>query len=662
MTDVPDPSSEEPAQPGTTNNYRDQYVISLEQVLPPTPVPPRQVAEQQLIRLQRCFVRSADINEAYDTLKQHNIVFLDGTPGSGRTSAGRVLLRELPRGMGIYHEIASVAEGKSPEILSPDLVGEEDRMLLDLSPADEALWKQYSERLTWFHKILVDKRAYLAVVLPHSHADQLSPDFLGYRKQVRRPDGLEVVVSHLRAHGVHVLRPRPIPPEVRPTPPPLKDYLATRPPMRELARLADLVLEARKALRPGGSFTDWCDLAIAAQTARSEEVDSFVPGLRKGSQRALLLTVAMLHGAPADVVHRATTLLQDLLDIPGDDRPLLEHKGLTERLRKVGATRDASACVHFEKLRYDHAVRRHFWLNMPDLREPLRQWVDQVLVLPRLPDPDHKRLVVRFAELCLATEDVADLFRTAVAWAERCDSGSANLRAAAELLSWGVRNEDTSLEFRREIYRQSLRSHATGLRRVLTAVCAHVMSVRYPEQAVVRLHHLARREPSQDPMARGALLEYVAQDLRLQRYLLYRLFVFPPAGLEHLKFDARLFLDLVSLPTRPPHAFLRSPVTRGWLTVCWTAAFRHTGRAIWAPCVQRWIRTSDSADDPTLVHHALNVLVDAAADNYPALRQIYATARTVLSPEQAGFLLSRIHEVQRAGLARKNKSQEDPQP
>lgn len=655
-TDVPGPSGDEPTRPGTTNNFRDQFNVLFAQAPSSTPTSPRQVAEQQLRHLQRRFARPRDLNDAYATLEEHNIVFLDGAPGNGRTSAARVLLRELPRGTGIYHEIAPVKAGRSPEILSPGLIGEEDRMLLDLSAAEESLWMQYHERLLGFHKILADKRAHLAVVLPHPYADQLSPDFTGYRRQVNRPDEMAVVSSHLRAHGVTVGRRGPAPPALR-------EYLAIHPPMRELARLADLILEARKALHPGSAFTNWCDLAIAAQTARAEDVDSFVIGLRKGSQRALLLSVAMLHGAPADVIHQATALLQKLLDIPQDDRPLLEHKGLIERLHKVGATRDDTACVHFEKLRYDHAVRRHFWLNMPDLRAPLRQWVDQVLVLPQLPDVDHRRLVVRFAELCMAT-DRDEMFRAASDWAEKRDSGAtrAYMRAAAELLGWGVQNEDVSQVFRSTIYSWSKQSITAGLRQVLIAVCAHVMSVRYPEQAVVRLHHLARREPPSDHRARDVLVEYVLQDLRLQLYLLYRLFVFPPANVRDKEFDARLFLDLVAVPTSPPYAVLRNPVTRDWLTGCWAAVFRHLDRAVWPPHAKHWISSAKGSDDPTLVRHALNVLVDAAADSYPALRQVYATARAFLTAEEAGLLLSRIQEAQRAGLPRRSTSQEDPQP
>ncbi|MEV0176267.1 hypothetical protein AB0I00_34780 [Streptomyces sp. NPDC050803] len=638
MTEAPEP------------HFRDQYNVYVGQLLTTPPTPARKVAEHQLRSLQRRFTRPQGINDAYDTLAEHRIVFLDGTPGNGRTTAARVLLRELPRGAGTYHEIDTTEVGRANEVLSPDLVGEGDRMLLDLSASGEAVWKQHHDRLLGFYKVLLDQQAHLAVVLPHAY--QLSPDFTEYRRTVSRPDGLRVIASHLRAHGVDT-RDR------EPPPPALGEYLAVHPPMRELARLADLMLEARETLQRGGSFAEWYELAIAAQATRSHEVDSFVPALRKGSQRALLLTVAMLHGAPVDAVHHAAAKLQQQLGIPPDDRPLLEHKGLAERLRKVAATRDALSCAHFEQLRYDDAVRRHFWLNMPDLREPLRHWVDEVLTLPQLRPVDHERLVERFAELFRATDGLAGLMPIASEWAERDDKRSAYQRAAAELLSWGVRNEDTGSTFRAEIYRWSVSPMGDGLRRVLVEVCAQVMAVQYPEQAVVRLHQLGRREPDGRRRARDALLGFVAQDVHLQRHLLFRLAVHPPAKPEYREFDARLFLDLLALPTRPPHAFLRGAVTRDWLTVCWTAVFRHTDSTIRPARLQRWIAEVDRAEDPTLLPHALNVLIDAAADDHPALSQVYATARRSLSAEQTSLLLARIHEVQRAGLSRRTKPQEE---
>ncbi|TQJ86732.1 hypothetical protein [Streptomyces sp. SLBN-31] len=641
MTDAPGPGA---------GGIRDYYDVEFHfhgnepppDVMSSRNTPPRQVADEQLSRLQRRFARPMGINDAYDTLERHNIVFLYGTPGNGRTTAARVLLRELPRGSGVYHELTPDADDQSAEPLTPELIGEGDRMLLDLSDAEEDVWTQCHNRFPGFHKILLDKRSFLAVVLPPAHADRLSPDFAAYRRVVNRPDDLEVIARHLRLRGVD-------PGDSGQAPKELTDYLSDKPPMRELAYLAGIIVDARRTAKPEESFADWCRQAIAAA---EEEEDDFVPPLHNGPQRALLLSVAMLHGAPADLVHRAAAILRRSLRIAGDDRPLLEHESLTERLREVGASRNDEARVHFDKLRHDHAVRRFFWRNMPDLRRPLRDWVEQVLALPQFPEEGRKDLVVRLAALCALTEDADRLAEPARDWALRYDD-PARLRAAAEWLGWGVRNEDerTSRHFRHAIYTWAIRPAEPNLRRVLVDVCVNVMAFTHPEQAVVRLHHLARREPldegSGKNAARHVLLRLVEMDTRLRRYLLFRLALAPPRrNGRQQAVDAWLFLGLLTMPSRPEHALLQSPSARLWLLMCWSDVLRSFSSRSWLPHLQRWITTTDAADDPELVHLALDVLVDAAAENYPALRQIYLTARKSLSAEKTERLLSRIEEAQ----------------
>ncbi|MFI6408865.1 hypothetical protein [Streptomyces sp. NPDC050548] len=667
MTDTPGPPGDVPPGPPTAPGGDHYQTFQFFGTDPPPDflssptAPPRQVAEQQLSRLQQRFARPTGINDAYDTLERHNIVFLRGTPGNGRTTAAKVLLRELPRGSGTYKEIAPDPNGQSPELLTPELVGEGDRMLLDLAGAEEDMWTRYHDQFSGFHKVLLDKRSFLAVVLPQPYADGLNPDFAEYRKSVNRPDDLEVIARHLRVRGIDTRHCRQAPTE-------LTAFLANQPPMRELARLADIILEARETSGPEDSFADWCRRAIAAEKTRAEEVNDFVPALSTGSQRALLLTVAMLHGAPADAIHRATAILQRNLRIAGDDRPLLEHESLMERLHVVGASRNDAACVHFDKLRYDHAVRHYFWRNMPDLRRPLRDWVEETLCLPQFPEEHQKALVVRLAELCALTEDADRLAKPAQDWAQQ-PTYPARMRAAVDWLSWGVRNEHepTSRHFRSAIYVWATRRLEPSMRQVLIDVCLNTMAFTHPEQAVVRLHHLARREPwSKDDSknsARRVLLALVAMDTRLRLYLLYRLAVLAPQADEARPqgADASLFLGLLMMPSRPEHVLLQLPSTRLWLSMCWTHVLQWFNDESWLPHLKQWVAAVDSSEDPDLVHHALDVLVDASAENYPALRQIYLTVRKSLSAEKAERLLSRIAEVQRKHPPRQADSEKGTQ-
>jgi hypothetical protein len=114
-----------------------------------------------------------------------------------------------------------------------------------------------------------------------------------------------------------------------------------------------------------------------------------------GPQRALLLTTAMLHGAHADAVHSATTLLLHAVDHPMDDRPPLEHADLAIRLEEASAGLTQHGAVRFKELEYDTAVRTHFWDHRPDLREHLGTWVGRTVELtePVLSPGDRHHVV-----------------------------------------------------------------------------------------------------------------------------------------------------------------------------------------------------------------------------------------------------------------------------
>ncbi|MET7906630.1 hypothetical protein ABZS86_36385 [Streptomyces sp. NPDC005355] len=89
---------------------------------------PRHLAEDHLLWLWQRFVHPRGFGQARRILAETSTVLLDGAPGSGRTSAARVLLHELRRDVGSFHELLPGEEGES--LLDPDLVGDEDRLLL----------------------------------------------------------------------------------------------------------------------------------------------------------------------------------------------------------------------------------------------------------------------------------------------------------------------------------------------------------------------------------------------------------------------------------------------------------------------------------------------------------------------------------------------------
>lgn len=540
-------------------------------------------------------------------------------------------------GGGIYHELTP-ENGAEDSSLPPDLIGEEDRILLNLSAADEKLWNTVLHDLSAFRHELLRKRAFLAVVSPRQFEDRLPSEFV--RRRVHRPDAGEVVARHLRSHGLDDSVWRPLPQQ-------LLEHLGTHPPMHDLARLVERIVAAHAAVHGHGAFAEWCETALTAQRDRTREVAELLPRLRKGRQRALLLTTAMLHGARIEAVHHATPLLLKEVDSTDNALPPLERKGLLERFETIEAEMAPGAYVRFKQPDFDEVARRYLWANLPDVRAPLGAWLGKVLKLRELTDPDRESVVKRYTDLCLTSGNTDPLIALVENWTRDNAPRTTEVRAAAHILQRGVEDEQHSGEFRRRIYEWSTGRPTDNLREVLGEVCEKAMSVHHPEPALVRLHHLARNEP-QPGIARTALLRFVNQDPRLQRRLLARLAT--AQNSRHHRADADLFLGFSAFPDD----FLLRASPRQWLTDCWRMVFDLVAPHHWAPCARRWLVTADPVGNGPLADAALDILVNAAAAQYPVLSRIYADARRAVSSGLASRLLEAIGKAQSARLAQRS--------
>lgn len=611
------------------NHYGDVYNVGA-QFLATPPVTPRRVAEDQLITLQRQFARPNGINSAFDVLQREHTLILEGAPGTGRSAAARVLLCELPRDHGTYHELTpEKPESDSGRWLALDLIGSQDRMLLDLSGADAGTWHAVQRELSDFRHDLIGKGAFLAVVLPRTVAEPLSSHFAHLRREIGRPDAVEALTRHLRLLGVDEWVRRSAP-QV------LETYLKTGPSMHDLARLAERIA----SVHGPGDFASRCEEALSAQTDRADEVALLVPRLKKGRERALLLTSALLHGARSEAIYQGTNDLVRVAGSAHDERPLLEHRGLSDRLMAAKAQLGPDGRVRFPSLGFAAAARRYFWTDLPDVRDSLSEWMRTAVRLRDLDPGDRGSLVERFTDLCVQTGEFGRLDELVTAWTSE-SAHPTEVQAAAHLLKRGVESERSGAEFRTRIYEWSTTTHITAsLRAVLAEVCEKVMSVHHPEPALVRLHHLARGEPHAG-VAREVLFRYVDQDRRLQRRLLARLAT--TQSTRHHRADADLFLSLRTLPAD----FLLAASTREWLTVCWRSAFALTPVERWADCAARWLSTADEAADPALVDATVTVLVDASDLRYPILTRVYAEACRSVSSRLAALLLDAITAAQR---------------
>ncbi|MFJ9679494.1 hypothetical protein ACIRP2_15670 [Streptomyces sp. NPDC101194] len=562
----------------------------------------RRIAEDQLQWLRRVLVDPPGMGKARALLADTGTVVLDGTPGSGRTSAARVLLRECRRDSGVFHELLP---GEEDELAlhDPALVGTGDQLLLDLSAAEDRQWSSARADLPALRKAVHEQHAHLVVVMPHGGT--LDPDLQYYRVDLQRPCGRQVLRRHLRMHGIPYEQYMQADITV-------EEFVREERPMREIAGFADLVRRARESARPDEGFAQWCTTAKRARNDRRREVAGRVAELREAPQRALLIAVSMLHGAHADVVHRAAQLLLRTLRSPTDGLPLLQHKDLAERLGEISADTGPSGLVRFTELDYDSAVRAHFWDHMPDLRPHLGSWAASVVDLndPHVVPALRDGLVARLAGQYLRTGRGDALASLAEHWSAE-STGRARLEAAAHALTCGLEDPEHGREFRKRIYHWCAHGRLGGeLAQVLVRVCSDVLAASHPDQALLRLYYLARREHDA-ALALQALDDLVAGSRRLRRRLLDRL-----ARPALSPSDLTIFLR-VSDPapltdsSDTSRALVEENEVQRTLTVCWHAVLAELPRATWQPHAARWLhRAADGTGQGGEI--LLDLLVSAA--------------------------------------------------
>lgn len=579
---------------------------------------PRRVAEDDLDWLHQRFVHPTGFADAREILATRNMVLLDGPPGSGRTSTARMLLHELRSDAGTLHELPPEAEAekKARDLDSID-IGDHDRLLLDFSNTGERFWADIQSQLPGFRQTIMAHEASLVVVLPKPRVTPFPPELRRYQAPITAPLSERVLQRYLRRAGLPA-------DETIELPAVLSDFLSRSRPPREIAELAELIDRARGTESGGGGFHRWCELACAAATDRADEVAQLVTRLRRGPQRALLLATAMLHEAHSDAVHDGTTALLKAVHYPRDERSVLERADLVQRLERIKAKPDPHGRVRFTDLEYDTAIRNHFWRYLPELREPVRAWVSNAIGTPRMTRDDRDTLVKRFAEQCLSTGDQEQLAVLVTDWTST--RAPDRLRAAAKALEHGLQNEQYGGFFRQRIYHWSLGSPGTGLTEVLVGVCAEVMAVRHPDQALVRLHHLARRQRS-GTTAHEALLRLTARDRRLYRLMLARLASTPA---DHPTADIDLFLALADPASLTDASRGRRPLVvdkavRGHLARGWNTAFDTRPHQDWRAQAVRWLEAACEAEWAGDL--LLNVLVEGCGARGDHFGRLYVTAR-----------------------------------
>ncbi|GAA0403520.1 hypothetical protein Acor_33210 [Acrocarpospora corrugata] len=565
----------------------------------------RRFTAEYLNWLQPRFVRPPGYGAAETRLIDSRAVVVIGPPGSGRRSAALLLLHGLERFSGPLKEFTPI--GKD-DIDQWDMKIEPgDRMLLDFTNFDEDGFAVVQDKLSSSHAAVIEKQAYMVAVLPYGMDAPFQAELIRLISRIERPSPMMVFRRHLRVDGI-----KPDDAATAEIEAELRSWE-----MRRVDRLAGLVRDAR-AGAPDQALGFWLAQAMAALTAGNSTVSNAVKSIRSGLLRALLLSAAMLHGAHADVVFHAAQRLLAGTDYPDTGTPALDESGLTEHFGELKIARLPDGAVRFDALGYDAAVRAYFWRDHLKMREALRDWVGDLIRLTGLTGGDRQRLVTRFAEQCLEVAQPGDLIWLVERWTSR-GSPAWLLPYAAQALELGLRHERFGISFRRKALEWGkLPRLAPELGRVLVATCATVVSDTHPEQALTRLHHLARQsDDSIAAMARTSL-SLLTQDVRLRKELFRRLSV---GKLSAKEADFELFL--VAAEPVVIVSVLADENGRAWVVECWRSMMTTKSPAYWRELVHHWLAASGTDLDG---ERLLDTLVLAATQAGRALGDLYGIA------------------------------------
>ncbi|HEX3791887.1 MAG TPA: hypothetical protein VHW44_28765 [Pseudonocardiaceae bacterium] len=582
----------------------------------------RAVARDHLSWLNPRFVEPTGYGEAAAKLQDPGCVLLTGQPGIGRHATAQMLLHRLS-GEGRIRELPDTPGGPDEPLLDIGSVVPGDRLLLNLSASEEDHFRAVLRELPSFRAEVRERTAHLAVVLPDQPEQQLEIELLSMVVTIKRPSGFDVLRRCLGEDRITFADDQLRVTDLRP-------HLDSMP-MQELAALARLIGRARAELGRPGTFPAWLAEALAALTNRSKEVAAQIKDQRAGRPRALLLTSAMLNGAPGDQVHHATNALLSATGQPTDERPELEREDLTEQFAMLKMATDKDGRVGFQKLDYDRAVRDYYWTNFPGLLDRFRVWVNQVVTADRLTAEDQNEFVFRFAEQALRTDRPTDLITLINKWTTPAESTGRcrSLPAAATALLHGLNNQRYGGRFRRQIYDWSKQHNLPAdVAYLAIQMCVDVIDSTNPSEAVVRLHHLVRHQRGNvRATATDALLGLVARDHRQFRYLLSRLATSLAGRPWHADFD--LFLDLArpEILLSDGHRLrlvLADSEIGDMLVTGWRAVLFDRPVEFWLQGVQDWL---SAARDGAVRGRLLDVLVAAGANRSTTLSRLYLVAR-----------------------------------
>ncbi|MCI2418345.1 ATP-binding protein [Saccharopolyspora sp. K220] len=579
---------------------------------------PRLTLKDDLRWLKQRFVAPPNMGAARARLLETRTVLLTGPPGSGRNTAAKMLLDEITDENTPFSVLDDEATTHD-ERLTESKVHFGHRFVLDLTDSGEDVFRARHRELPVFRTSLQKQDAYLAIVVPDPYRHLIGADLRQLVVRIDRPRGDLVLRRHLEAVEIFPSYPELAADE-------LAKHLAA--PMSDIANLVDWVTRARDKA-PDGDVPTWLGEAIAAHTDRSGEVTAQLKNHSTGRRRTVLLAAAMCRGASSDAVFFASHLLVKMSGLDQGEGPRLGQDGYRIQLDDLDIDVTPNNRIEFSRIAYDRALLEHFWDNYPDLRETFCRWVDRIIRQEQFTTADRQNVVDRFASQALRTSSPGHVEWLIGRWVSPTQRGP-NLRDyGVRALVAGLKDVRHGRSFRQLVYRWSRHDDLPGeMGQIVVDVSTEVIAPNFPDQAVVRLQHRARREDGTgNPTARQALVSLTQQDPILLRLLLDRLAT-DLLRTAQWPADFLLFLDIAD-PWRLSDASTRSQplaadqTVRSQLVTCWRAAMLARPDLILSR-LHHWLAAAGQTASYDLL---LRILAEAARPSIDLLAALHVTAR-----------------------------------
>ncbi|MEU4097909.1 hypothetical protein [Streptomyces sp. NPDC026673] len=268
---------------------------------------------------------------------------------------------------------------------------------------------------------------------------------------------------------------------------PLDTLLSESASPSDAARLARLIAQAHDDAEDSvkEEFSNWQDHLKQWFTNHSGAED-----LR---ERALLIAVALLEGAPAKVVLEAADEL--FSDVGGQLPPggPLAGRDLVNRLATVHASliQDEGVSLEAERHGLAEAVLTHVWQQRPQLRKALLEWASSISA----PNGTAVSHLPRIAE-CLVHLSAQPGGRLVLTVASNwvATGRSAHRQLATEVLETMALHPVTGPGVRKQLYDWAQqKTTSKELASAVAGICAGQLSRSYPRVALTRLRLLASR-------------------------------------------------------------------------------------------------------------------------------------------------------------------------